>query len=94
MHAAGRLVEMLQRRRRPHGLAWRGDRAAPATRQVAVEKPVALTYGGSIYEVMMATPSDLEDFGIGFGITEGIVEQVGEIESIGSPAGGSDHRRG
>lgn len=63
-------------------LAWRDGRAASATRLVPEEKPVALTYGGSTYAVMMATPSDLEDFGIGFTITEGIVEQAGEIGSI------------
>jgi FdhD protein len=68
-------------RERPK-LAWRDGRAGPASRLVAEEKAVALSYGGSTYAVMMATPSDLEDFGIGFSITEGIVEQAGEIASI------------
>ena len=73
-------------RERPK-LAWRDGRAGPASRLVAEEKAVALTYGGSTYAVMMATPSDLEDFGIGFSITEGIVEQAGEIASIERIAG-------
>jgi FdhD protein len=73
-------------RERPK-LAWRDGRAGPASRLVAEEKAVALTYGGSTYAVMMATPSDLEDFGIGFSITEGIVEQAGEIASIELIAG-------
>ena len=76
-------------RERPK-LAWRGGRAAPATRLVAEEKAVALTYSGSTYAVMMATPSDLEDFGIGFSITEGIVQQadgIGSIELIDSDLG-------
>jgi FdhD protein len=76
-------------RERPK-LAWRGGRAAPATRLVAEEKAVALTYSGSTYAVMMATPSDLEDFGIGFSVTEGIVEQadgIGSIELIDSDLG-------
>ena len=68
-------------RERPK-LAWRGGRAAPATRLVAEEKAVALTYNGSTYAVMMATPSDLNDFGVGFSITEGIVEQADGIGSI------------
>jgi FdhD protein len=68
-------------RERPK-LAWRGGRAAPATRLVAEEKAVALTYSGSTYAVMMATPADLEDFGVGFSITEGIVEQADGIGSI------------
>jgi FdhD protein len=49
---------------------------------VAEEKGVALTYCGSTYAVMMATPADLEDFGIGFSITEGIVQRPDEIDSI------------
>ena len=73
-------------RERPK-LAWRDGRAGPASRLVAEEKAVALSYGGSTYAVMMATPSDLEDFGIGFSITEGIVEQAGEIASIELIAG-------
>jgi FdhD protein len=73
-------------RERPK-LAWRDGRAGPASRLVAEEEAVALTYGGSTYAVMMATPSDLEDFGIGFSITEGIVEQAGEIASIELIAG-------
>jgi FdhD protein len=31
---------------------------------------------------MMATPADLEDFGVGFALTEGIIEQADEIASI------------
>ncbi|HEY2247130.1 MAG TPA: formate dehydrogenase accessory sulfurtransferase FdhD [Bradyrhizobium sp.] len=49
---------------------------------VAEEQGIALTYNGSTYAVMMATPADLEDFGIGFSITEGIVERPDEIDSI------------
>ncbi|WP_354134611.1 formate dehydrogenase accessory sulfurtransferase FdhD [Bradyrhizobium sp. S3.9.1] len=30
----------------------------------------------------MATPADLEDFGVGFAFTEGIIEQADEITSI------------
>src|ERR1700751_2886660 len=61
---------------------WRGGVPLPSTRVVAEEKAVALTYCGSTYAVMMATPDDLEDFGRGFSITEGIVERSEEIDSI------------
>jgi FdhD protein len=49
---------------------------------VAEERAIALTFGGSTNAVMMATPADLEDFGVGFALTEGIIEQADEIASI------------
>jgi FdhD protein len=49
---------------------------------VSEERAIALAYGGSTYAVMMVTPADLEDFGIGFSITEGIIERPAEIRSI------------
>lgn len=58
------------------------DRAAPANAEVAVEAPVNIVYGNLPYAVMMATPSDLEDFVAGFSLTEGIVRSVGEIRGI------------
>ena len=63
-------------------IAWRGGQAMPTSRLVAEETAVALSYNGSTHAVMMATPADLEDFGIGFTLTEGIVENVSDIESI------------
>ena len=47
-------------------IAWRGGHATPTSRIVAEEVAVALSYNGSTHAVMMATPADLEDFGIGF----------------------------
>jgi FdhD protein len=63
-------------------IAWRGGHAMPTSRLVAEEAAVALSYNGSTHAVMMATPADLEDFGIGFTLTEGIVERANEIRSI------------
>src|SRR5579872_1304760 len=63
-------------------LAWKGGVPVPSTRVVAQERAIALTYCGSTYAVMMATPDDLEDFGIGFSITEGVVHGPKEIQSI------------
>ena len=57
-------------------------RFAPSTREIAEEVPVALTYRGSTQAVMMASPSDLEDFAYGFTLNEGIVAQPGDILSV------------
>ncbi|MBX9907939.1 MAG: formate dehydrogenase accessory sulfurtransferase FdhD [Beijerinckiaceae bacterium] len=50
--------------------------------EVAVEAPVSIVYGNQPYAVMMATPSDLEDFVTGFSLTEGIVRIAAEIRGI------------
>lgn len=46
---------------------------------VAEEVPVALVYNGVPYTVMLATPDDLEDFAVGFSLSEGIVADIGQI---------------
>ncbi|HXA37952.1 MAG TPA: formate dehydrogenase accessory sulfurtransferase FdhD [Phenylobacterium sp.] len=58
------------------------DGGAPDHREVPEETPVALVHDGSTTAVMMATPSDLEDFALGFSLTEGIVADAREIESL------------
>ncbi len=69
---------------------WRAEGAAPFERAAPAETPVAISYDASTYAVMMATPLDLEDFAIGFSLTEGVIEtpaQAGEVEVVASELG-------
>jgi FdhD protein len=63
-------------------LAWRSGVVAAGQRALPEETPIALTYDGSTQAVMMATPSDMEDFAIGFSLTEGLVQDAGDITSL------------
>jgi FdhD protein len=56
--------------------------AADGSANVAEEVPVALVYNGRSHAVVMGTPSDLEDLAFGFSRTEGIVEDVSQIEHL------------
>lgn len=49
---------------------------------VAEEIPVALVYNGISHAVMMTTPSLLEEFAVGFSLTEGIIPDVSHIYDI------------
>ncbi len=46
------------------------------------ETPVAFVYNQRNYAVMLATPVDMEDFAVGFSLTERVVDQVADIASV------------
>ena len=58
------------------------DESMPGTRVLANEVPVALEFDGSPYAVMMLTPADLEDFAVGFALSERIIVRSDEIARI------------
>lgn len=61
---------------------WRTHECARVTDSVAEETPVVVVYNDVPHVVMLATPLDLEDFAIGFSLTEGIVESPGQIQGV------------
>ncbi|HEY5106877.1 MAG TPA: formate dehydrogenase accessory sulfurtransferase FdhD [Caulobacteraceae bacterium] len=63
-------------------LRWRPGGADEGVRLVAEETAVALVHDGSTTAVMMASPADLEDLGVGFSLSEGLIERVEEIRDI------------
>lgn len=63
-------------------IAWRGKAAPQDTREVPEEAAVAVTYNGATHAVMMATPTELDDFAVGFSLTERIVSNVDQIRSV------------
>lgn len=64
---------------RANRIAVRAGVATPGHRDLPEEVPVALSFGGTTQAVMMATPSDLEDFGIGFALSEAIIRSASDL---------------
>ncbi len=58
---------------------WRGEGCCAEQDRLAVETPIALEFNGVSHAVMLATPCELEDFALGFALSEGIVSRRSEF---------------
>jgi FdhD protein len=58
------------------------DKCSELTDKLANEVRVALVYNGISHTVMLASPQDLEEFAIGFTLSERIVSNINEIKGI------------
>ena len=61
---------------------WADGVVTRAKDLVTEEVPVALVYHGVPHVVMLATPADLEDYAVGFTVSEGLVGDPREIQSV------------
>lgn len=52
------------------------------SRTVPVETPVAIVYDGVTHAVMLASPVDLEDFAVGFSLTEGKINSLDDVMEV------------
>jgi FdhD protein len=71
---------------------WRHGGFSEGARAVPEESAIAFTYDTASYAVMMASPQDLEDFAVGFSLTEGVISapnSIAELEIVESDIGGS-----
>lgn len=61
---------------------WRDGQWEQAQDSVAEEVPVELLFNSIPHLVMLATPSDLADLGVGFALSESLVQHPAEIREV------------
>jgi len=58
---------------------WRDGQRSEVDDWLTEEVPVAFEFNGISHAVMLATPADLEDFALGFGLSEGIFASAADL---------------
>lgn len=61
---------------------WQQNNLQQLEDEVATEIPIAMSYNGVSHAVMMATPEHLEDFAVGFSLSEGIADSAEDIYDV------------
>jgi len=61
---------------------WRDGVVSERAEQVVEETPVAIVYNAIPHVVMMATPTDLEDFVLGFSLTEELIRTPADLQAV------------
>ena len=61
---------------------WQDGETTERVETVAEEIPVAMVYNGIPHAVMMATPQDLEDFALGFSLTEELIGSKADLHRV------------
>jgi FdhD protein len=61
---------------------WSQGATTHTTDQLAEESPIALVYHNVPHVVMLGTPANLEDFAVGFTLSEGLVARPDEIREV------------
>jgi formate dehydrogenase accessory protein FdhD len=78
LHRLGYVEPLLEYR----AVRWDHGTTSSTLEQVAEEVPVALVYNGIPHVVMMATPADLEDFALGFSLTEDLIAGPSDLKRV------------
>lgn len=64
------------------GLSVRHDGARDIVRSLPEETPIAVVFDGTTAAVMMASPTDVADFALGFALTEGFISGSGDVRDF------------
>ena len=67
--------------------SWHDGMIEDGSELLAEEVPVALVYNGISHAVMLASPQDLEDFAVGFSLSERIVRSPRDVREVEVEAG-------